>query len=56
MTPEIAVAITDMRLVQTAKLLDWLLENHDESESLRRAHDSVLDARRLMSTIAVEPR
>lgn len=50
MTPELAVAITHMRLVQTA----GLLENHDESEALRRALESVVAARRLMSTVAVD--
>ena len=52
MTPELAVAITDMRLVQTAGLLEWLLENHGGSEALRRSLESVLDARQLVSTFA----
>lgn len=47
MTADLAVAISDMRLRQTAQLLEWLIANRADSHDLRRALESI-DAARLL--------
>ena len=54
MEPELALAIADMRLLQTVRLLERLAKNHARSESLRDAVESVYAARHLVTTLAAE--
>jgi hypothetical protein len=45
MSPEFATALADMRLLQTARLLEWLQDNVEaDAEAVRRALAAVLDA------------
>lgn len=44
MTTDLAISVTNMRLLQTAKLLEWLIENESSGDSLRKALASVLEA------------
>lgn len=44
MTPDIAGSLADIRLRQTAELLEWMLATSSESEPLIRARQSVAEA------------
>lgn len=54
MTPELAVAIADIRLLQTTRLLERLAEDHAGSDKISRALGAVSTARNLVTTLAVE--
>ncbi|MFN8071351.1 MAG: hypothetical protein U0R66_05995 [Mycobacterium sp.] len=45
MTPEFAQSLTEMRLRQTAGLLEWLAENCPDPEVVNRALEAVNTAR-----------
>ena len=45
MSPEFAVSLADVRLLQTARLLEWMLENVEaDAEALATALGAVLEA------------
>ncbi len=52
MTIEFAVELVDARLLQTARLLEWMLKNVvvDEAEAVSVALGAVMDARNAMKT------
>ena len=52
MTPELAAALADMRLLQTERLLEWLAENHTTPATVSLALDAVTHARRHVKTLA----
>lgn len=46
MSPEFAASLADLRLLQTARLLEWLLREADaDAEAVSCALGAVLDAR-----------
>lgn len=53
MTPEFAATLADLSLLQTARLLEWMLDNVEtDSEAVRFALGAVLDAQGSLSGLA----
>jgi hypothetical protein len=56
MSPEFASELAKVRLLQTARLLEWMLKNHDtDAESLGRALGAVLEAHTIVGGLARQP-
>ncbi len=56
MSPEFATALADMRLLQTARLLEWLQDNVEaDAEAVRRALAAVLDAHGTVRGLRLQP-
>ena len=51
MTTELAVAITEVRQIQTAELLEWMIGRHPDPEPLCHALESVNAALGIVKTL-----
>ena len=56
MSPEFATSLADMRLCQTARLLEWMLENADtDVEAVATALGAVKDAHSTIRSLTLVP-
>jgi hypothetical protein len=55
-SPEFATSLVDMRLCQTARLLEWMLENTDiDIEAVATALGAVKDAHSTVRSLRLVP-